>query len=258
MAFDKFTIMITSIATQKGGVGKTTTSVSLAAGLARQAKKVLLIDIDFQANSSKWLIPDYIHLKAEETIYRTIIKRKSLPIYPTGVPNLDIVPSHILLSDTDMELTTALDHREERLNDKLEKVKHRYDHIFIDCPPALNWLTINAFTASNQVVIVVEPGYFELDSIVQITKTIKEVQELFNPHFKIRGVLFTKSDSTVNTQASLRVLRETYANYLLNTIIPRNVDVKDAQMNKLDIFAYNPKAKAALAYDRLITELFHS
>lgn len=248
--------MITSIATQKGGVGKTTTSVSLAAGLARKGQQVLLVDIDFQANSSKWLIPDYIHLKAEDTIYRTIIKRKPLPIYPTNVPNLEIVPSHILLSDTDMELTTALDHREERLKDQLEEAKINYDHIFIDCPPALNWLTINAFTASDQVVIVVEPGYFELDSIVQITKTIKEVQDLFNPRFKIRGVLFTKSDSTVNTQASLRVLRETYQDHLLHTIIPRNVDVKDAQMNKKDIFAYNPKAKAALAYDRLISELF--
>lgn len=119
--------MITSIATQKGGVGKTTTSVSLAAGLARRGHRVLLIDIDFQANSSKWLIPDYIHLKAEDTIYRTIIKRKSLPVYPTSVPNLDIVPSHILLSDTDMELTTALDHREERLKDRLEKVKANYE-----------------------------------------------------------------------------------------------------------------------------------
>lgn len=256
MASDEFTTMITSIATQKGGVGKTTTSVSLAAGLARRGHRVLLIDIDFQANSSKWLIPDYIRLNAEDTIYRTIIKRKSLPVYPTSVPHLDIVPSHILLSDTDMELTTALDHREERLKDRLEQVKANYQYIFIDCPPALNWLTINAFTASDQVIIVVEPGYFELDSIVQITKTIKEVQDLFNPHFKIRGVLFAKSDTTISTQTSLRILRDTYSDYLLNTIIPRNVDVKDAQMNKKDIFAYNPKAKAALAYERLIAELF--
>lgn len=105
-------------------------------------------------------------------------------------------------------------------------------------------------------MIVVEPGYFELDSIVQITKTIKEVQDLFNPQFKIRGVLFAKSDTTISTKTSLNILRDTYKDYLLNTIIPRNVDVKDAQMNKKDIFAYNSKAKAALAYERLITELF--
>ena len=248
--------MVTSIATQKGGVGKTTTSVSLAAGLAQQGQRVLLIDIDFQANASKWLLPDYITLKAEDTIFRTVIHRQPLPIYPTTIADLAIVPAHILLSETDNELSTAKDHREERLKDQLEKVLPDYDHIIIDCPPSLNWLTINAFATSDQVVIVVEPGYFELDSIVQITKTIREVQELFNPAFKVRGILFNKSDSTVNTQTSLNILRETYAGYLLSTIIPRNVDVKDAQMNKLDIFTYNPKAKAALAYSRLIAELF--
>jgi chromosome partitioning protein len=257
LAFDRFTtLMITSVATQKGGVGKTTTSVSLAAGLAHRGNRILLIDIDFQANASKWLLPDYVRLKADETIYRTIIKRQPLPVYPTIVPNLDIVPSHILLSDTDIELTTVKDHREERLKTQLQKVQGQYQHIFIDCPPALNWLTINAFTTSDNVVIAVEPGYFELDSLVQITKTIKEVQEYFNPALKIRGILFTKSDPTVSTRTSLQVLRDTYSIYLLNTIIPRNVEVKDAQMNRQDIFTYNPKAKAALAYDRLIRELY--
>lgn len=111
--------MITSIATQKGGVGKTTTSVSLAAGLARKGHRVLLIDMDSQANSSKWLIPDFIRLKAEDTIYRTIIKRKPLPIYSTAISKLEITPSHILLSDTDMELTTALDHRECSVSDRV-------------------------------------------------------------------------------------------------------------------------------------------
>src|SRR5215213_4465208 len=112
-----------SIASQKGGTGKSSTSISLAAGLARLGKKVLLIDIDSQANSSKVLLPQYQELKKEQTLYATILKRQPLPIHQTSVPGLDVVPSHILLSETDMELTTAIDHREARLRDQLDQVK---------------------------------------------------------------------------------------------------------------------------------------
>src|SRR5687767_4494128 len=115
--------MVYSIASQKGGVGKTTTSVSLAAGLAHRGKKVLLVDIDSQANSSKVLVPNYQELKPEQTIYTTIIDRQPLPIRPSHVANLDVVPSHILLSNTDVKLTTALDHREARLKQQLDRVK---------------------------------------------------------------------------------------------------------------------------------------
>lgn len=249
--------MVTSIATQKGGTGKTTTCISLAAGVARKGKKTLLIDIDSQANSSKVLVPNYPSLSAEQTIYTTIIQRQPLPFRPSSIPNLDIVPSHILLSDTDMALTTALDHRESRLKNKLDNIRDQYEYIFIDCPPALSWLTINAFTASDEIIVVVEPGYFELDSIVQITKTIKEVQEIFNPQVRVRGFLFTKSDPTINTKVSLDTLRNTYPTFVFETIIPRNVDIKDALYQKQDIFAYNPRAKSALAYQKLIRELFN-
>src|SRR6266550_2913969 len=156
--------MIISVASQKGGVGKTSTAISLAAGLARKNKKVLLIDIDSQANSSKVLVPNYQALPKEQTLFATILHRLPLAVYPTPIPNLDIVPSHILLSNTDVELTTAIDHREERLKRELDTIKDRYDYVFIDCPPALSWLTVNAFTASDHVIIVVSPGYFELDS----------------------------------------------------------------------------------------------
>ena len=109
-------------------------------------------------------------------LYSTILERKPLPIHKTSIPNLDIVPSHILLSNTDIELTTAKDHREARLKAQLDQVKQNYDYVLIDCPPALSWLTINAFTASDQVLVVVSPGYFELDSIVQLNKTMDEVR----------------------------------------------------------------------------------
>ncbi len=248
--------MIVSIASQKGGTGKTTTSISLSAGLARKGKKVLLIDMDSQANSSKVLLHHYPTIQKDQTVYTTILDRKLLVIHTTGVPNLEIIPSHILLSNTDVELTTAKDHREARLKRELDQIKNRYDFVFIDCPPALSWLTLNAFTASDDVIVVVSPGYFELDSIAQISKTIVEVKEYFNPNLKLKGLLFTMSDPTINTQSSLNILRQMYKDQLLSTIIPRNTDIRDAHFNKQDIFEFNPHAKGATAYEKLLTELF--
>jgi len=248
--------MIFSIASQKGGVGKTSSCISIAAGLARKGKRVLLIDIDSQANSSKVLLVNYPELKKEETIYATILHRSPLPIHKTGVPNLDIVPSHILLSTTDVELTTAIDHREERLKKGIEPIQDKYDYIFIDCPPTLSWLTINAITASDKVVVIVAPGYFELDSIVQISKTIKEVKEFFNPDIELAGFLFTMSDTTVNSKTSLQILRQTYTGQVFNTIIPRNTDLRDAHFNKKDIYSFNKNAPSAMAFQKLLKEVF--
>ena len=248
--------MVVAIASQKGGTGKTTTSISLAAGLARKGKKVLLIDVDSQANSSKVLLPNYPSIPKEETVYSAILKRLPLVIHPTQVRQLDIVPSHILLSGTDVELTTAIDHREARLKSAVDMVKNRYDYVFIDCPPTLSWLTINAFTAADKVIVVVAPGYFELDSVVQISKTIDEVKEFFNPGLGLLGYLFTMSDTTINSGNSLQILRQTYTSHVLQTVIPRNTDIRDAHFNKQDIFSFNPNAKAALAYDKLIREIF--
>src|SRR5881227_2843980 len=249
--------MTIAIASQKGGTGKTTTSISLAAGLAHKGKKVLLIDIDSQANSSKVLLPHYTAINKDQTIFATILKKQPLPIHETTIANLSIVPSHILLSTTDVELTTAIDHREERLKRELDKVKAQYEYVFIDCPPALSWLTLNAFTASDKVMVVVSPGYFELDSIVQLNKTIEEVKEFFNPSLQLAGLLFTMSDPTINTSSSLSILRQMYGNALFETIIPRNTDLRDAHFHKQDIFSFNPQAKGAAAYNKLIEELYH-
>jgi len=248
--------MIIAVASQKGGVGKTSTSISLAAGLAHKGKMVLLVDIDSQANSSKVLIKDYQNLKKESTIYTTILERSPLPVHKTQLDTLDIVPSHILLSNTDVELTTAIDHREARLKKQLDLIKNQYEFIFIDCPPTLSWLTINAMTAADKVIVVVSPGYFELDSIIQIRKTIEEVQGIFNPDLDLAGFLFTMSDTTVTTRTSLQILRQTYASLVFNTVIPRNTDLRDAHFNKTDIFSLNPKSTAAQAYEKFIKELF--
>jgi len=247
--------MIFAIASQKGGVGKTSTSISLAAGIAHKGKKVLLVDIDSQANSSKVLIKDYQTLKKESTIYTTILERSRLPIHKTQLDTLDIIPSHILLSNTDVELTTAIDHREARLKKELDLVKHQYEYIFIDCPPTLSWLTINAMTAADKVIVVVSPGYFEPDSIVQIRKTIEEVKELFNSNLELAGFLFNMSDPTLNSKTSLQILRQTYTGSLFNTVIPRNTDLRDAHFNKQDIFSFNAKSPAAQAYEKFIKEL---
>ena len=248
--------LITAIASQKGGTGKTTTAITLAAGLTHKGKRTLLIDMDSQANSSKVLLPNYQHLTKEETVHRTILRQQPLPIYETAIKNMWIAPAHILLSNTDVELTTAMDHREARLKRQLDQVSRGYDYIFIDCPPALGWLTLNAFTASDEVIVIVSPGYFELDSIVQISKTIAMTQKQFNSQLQLRGLLFTMSDPTVNTANSLTILRKMYGDQLIQTIIPRNTDLRDAHFSKKDIFRYNPTAKGALAYARLIEELY--
>jgi chromosome partitioning protein len=248
--------MIVAIASQKGGTGKTSTSISLAAGLAHKGKSVLLVDIDSQANSSKVLLREYQKIPKEQTIYTTIIKREALPVHPTQVRNLSIVPSHILLSNTDYELTLAKDHREARLKNQLDKIKDKYDFVFIDNPPALGWLTLNSFTASDKVLVVVSPGYFELDSLVQLGSTLNEVREYYNPNLTLLGYLFTMSEPTINTSASLQILRQTYTEQVLKTVIPRNTDLRDAHFQKQDIFSFNSRAKAALAYDKLIREIF--
>jgi chromosome partitioning protein len=248
--------MVISIASQKGGTGKTTTSVALSAGLAHKGKKVLLVDMDSQANSSKVLLRDYQKLTKEQTIYSTILNRQPLVVHNTYISNLSIAPSHILLSNTDIELTTAKDHRESRLKTELDKVKDQYDFVFIDNPPALGWLTLNSFTASDQVMVVVSPGYFELDSLVQLGKTLEEVREYFNPELHLIGYLFTMSEPTINASTSLQILRQTYTEKVLRTVIPRNTDIRDAHFNKTDIYSINPRAKAALAYEKLIREVF--
>jgi chromosome partitioning protein len=247
--------MIFSIASQKGGTGKTTSSISLASGLARSGQRILLIDIDSQANSSKVLLPHYQQLGKEDTLFTTVLERQPIPVHETSVPSLWIAPSHILLSDTDMELTTAKDHREARLKNQLEAIAGDYDHVVIDCPPALSWLTVNAFTASAGVVVVVAPGYFELDSIVQIGKVMEEVRTYFNPELKLLGYLFTMADPTVNSRTSLKILRQTYTDQVYKTVIPRNTDIRDAHFNKQDIYASNPNAPSAKAYRNLIDEM---
>ena len=249
--------MVTSISSQKGGTGKTTTTLTLATGLAKRGKRVLVIDMDSQANSSKILIPDYQKIiGSQNTICEVILeKRLEMPVHASTIQNVDVVPSHILLSEADIALTSAMDHREARLVKALDPIKDNYDYVFIDCPPSLSWLTLNALTASDEVIVVISPGYFELDSVKQISKTIGAVKENFNPELVWRGILFNMSEPTNNSRISLQVIRQTFDN-VFKTVIPRNTSMKDAHSNKESIFQYDPTSKSAQAYDRLISELY--
>ena len=147
-------------------------------------------------------------------------REKTITYSPYPCRNLFIIPSHILLSNTDIELTTAIDHREARLKNEFDLIASSFEYVIIDCPPALSWLTINALTASDKVIVVVSPGYFELDSIVQISKTIREVREFFNPRLELMGFLFTMSDPTINTSTSLRILRQAYTDKVSRRLFP--------------------------------------
>jgi chromosome partitioning protein len=247
--------MIISVATQKGGTGKTTTSLSLSSGLAHRGKRVLLVDLDSQANASKVLLPNYQEIPKDETLLSTILDRKPVPIHKSTNENIDVAPSHILMSTTDIELMMAKDHREERLKNALKGVVDHYDHIIIDCPPSLGWLSINAFTASDGVIIVVIPGYFELDSVVQITKTLKEVRQFYNFEIDLLGLLFNMSDATINSRTSLQVLRQAYTDKVFKTVLPRATVVRDAHFERQDIFSYKPNSPYVNAFNKFIDEL---
>jgi chromosome partitioning protein len=246
--------IVTAIASQKGGVAKSTSSINISAGIARKGKRVLIIDIDPQANSSRVLFHDYNSLRKEDTLWNTIINNSPLRIYETEVKGLKIVPSHILLSNADIDLQ-AVFKREERLKIHLDKVRDDFDFIFIDSPPSLSWLVYNALVAADKVLVPVSPGAFELESLIQINKTIFEIQQI-NPALTIAGYLFTMGDNTTNSKMSLKVLRQTYPEYTLKNIVPKNVDAKNASAVKQDIFTYNHKANAADAYQKVIEEVY--
>jgi chromosome partitioning protein len=248
--------MITAIATPKGGVGKTTTSISLASGLARKGKRVLLIDVDPQANSSKVLVESYKALNKEQTVYETIINRKDLFTVQSKVENLTIVPSHILVADTDMALAVVKDNRANRLKTALNEISDKYDHVFIDTPPNLGWLTINALAAADDVIVPVAPGYFEVESIDQMLKLLQEIRSEYNPTLLLKGLLFTMKTPNQESVESYRILQKHYGNILLTTHIPRNNDVSKAFMQKTDIFDFAPYSTSGQSYLTLIDELY--
>lgn len=246
---------IISVANQKGGVGKTTTTVNLGACLAYTGKKVLLVDIDAQGNATSGVgvrKPD-----VKKDIYDVLINEEPIKnaIMPSSRENLDIVPATIQLAGAEIELTSMMA-RESRLKTALEDVRDDYDFIFIDCPPSLGHMTINAFTASDSMLIPVQCEYYALEGLSQLLNTVRLVQKHFNPGLKIEGVLLTMYDARTNLGAEVvEEVRRYFQEKVYDTIIPRNVRLSEAPSHGLSIIDYDPRSKGAEVYVALAKEV---
>lgn len=246
---------IISVANQKGGVGKTTTTVNLGACLAFLGKKVLLIDIDAQGNATSGI--GIRKSDVGEDVYDVLVNETPIKdvILPTSRENLEIVPATIQLAGAEIELTPMMA-RESRLKEALKAVAGDYDYILIDCPPSLGHLTINAFTASDSILIPVQCEYYALEGLSQLLNTIRLVQKHFNPELRIEGVLLTMFDARTNLGIEVvEEVRKYFSERVYDTIIPRNVRLSEAPSHGLSIIDYDPRSRGAEVYQALAKEV---
>lgn len=248
-------VKVIAIANQKGGVGKTTTSVNLSACLASLEKKVLLVDIDPQGNATSGFGIDKSKIK--KSMYDVLVNDVPVEsvIMSTDIENLKIVPATIQLAGAEIELVSVMS-RETKLKRMIDKVKYEYDYVLIDCPPSLGLLTINSLTAASSVLVPIQCEFYALEGLSQLMNTVALVQKNLNTILELEGVVLTMFDSRTNL--SIQVVDEVknhFSNKVYRTMIPRNVRLSEAPSHGQPIILYDPKSKGSEMYLELAREV---
>lgn len=238
-----------AIFNQKGGVGKTTTNINLAACLALKGKRVLILDIDPQGNTTSGIGVSKKSL--DNTIYDILVEENFDPreaIIKTSVEGLDLIPASVDLAGAEVELV-QIEGRETALKDGMDKIRDEYDYIFIDCPPSLGLLTINSLAAVDSVLIPIQCEFYALEGVSQLVSTIELVKRSLNPSLEIEGVILSMFDGRTNLSAQVvQEVKKYFGDKVYSTIIPRNVRLAEAPSFGMPITEYDPKSKGAEAY----------
>jgi chromosome partitioning protein len=247
---------IICISNQKGGVGKTTTAINLAASLAAAERKTLLVDLDPQGNAGSGLGIDKTQLNG--SIYDCLIDQKPIEeiICPTELRYLDVAPATADLTGAEVELVTIVQNREKRLRAALDGIRRKYDFVLIDCPPSLGLLTVNALTAADAVLIPLQTEYYAMEGLAQLLSTIELVQRSLNPKLAVDGIVLTMFDSRANISHQVsEEVRRVFPHLVFDTVVPRNVRLAESPSFGKPVLLYDIRSKGCEAYLAVAREL---